>query len=205
MVRIIIDGQGIEFANELAAKHVQDHIAYLQKMFADQKKKADEAEAEEEQEEEKKTRAEKDAAAKDGEIAVLKKQLDEANAKSSGKALSDAVKAHTDLLMKAHAVTDGKINFDGKEPSEIRRIAVAARFGDEFVKSLSDAELVGAFKSLTVDVKPNSGVDRLADSLSALSFGGGTAQSPQTIRDAAYNKYVADLGNAWRNPGRAAV
>ena len=194
-VKTLIDGQSISFDEELAAKHVQNYIATLQKTIADQRKKIDEDEDDDdEMEKEKKTRAETDALK--GENAALKKQLEDANAKLSGKSLDAIVKKRTDLLMKAHAAMDGKIDFDGKEPAEIRRTVVMAKMGDA-AKDLSDAEVVGAFKILTANIKPSSGIDRLADSLQDLRFGG-RQNDPKAIRDAAYEEYTKNLSNAWK-------
>jgi cation transport regulator ChaB len=206
MVKILIDGQTIEFADELAAKHVQGFISKLQQQLADANNKASTEEAEKEQEEEKKTRAESDAASKNGEIAALKKQLDDANARLTGKAFDEAVKERIDLLTKANAVMEGKVSFDGKEPAEIKRMVVEAKLGDG-AKGLSDAEINGAFKwaSASVTVTPARGTERLADDLSLLSFGGGTRHDPQAIKDAAYEKYCNSLGTAWKSHRAAAA
>lgn len=198
MVKLLIDGQTIEFTDELVAKHVQGYLSTLQKTIADQKKKIDEDDDDDEEEEEKKTRAEKDAMT--GEIAALKKQLEDANAKLNGKNLDAIVKERTDLLLKAHAAMDGKADFDGKEPAEIRRTVVMAKMGDA-AKDLTDAEVVGAFKILTANIKPSTGVDRLADNLSLLNLSGGARQNdPRAIKDAAYDEYTKNLSNAWRGP-----
>ena len=202
MVKLLIDGQTIEFVDELVAKHVQSYIKKLQTQIADAKAKADEDEAEEEQEEEKKTRAEKDAAAMKGEIAALKKQLEDAVAKSSDTAIDDAVDKKTELLLKAQTAMDGKADFKGKSDVEIRRMVVNAKLGDA-AKDLKDDEVIGAFKALTAGIKPRSGTDRLADSLTMLNYGGGNANDPQAIKDAAYAEHLKDLSNAWRTPRSA--
>ena len=198
MFKILVDGQTIEFHDELAGKHVQSHISSLQKHLADAFEKIKKGEAEEVEEEEKKKRMETDSAAMKGEIAALKKQLEDANVKLSGGALDAIVKERTDLLLKADAVMDGKADFSGKEPVEIRRIVVAAKLGDA-AKTLTDDEVVGAFKALTANIKPRSGTERLADNLSLLSLGGGGNQNnPQALRDAAYAEHVEKLTNAWK-------
>jgi hypothetical protein len=202
-VKLLIDGQTITFDEELLAKHVQNYISAMQQTIVDQKKIIDQKkngndDDDDEVEREKKERAEKDAMK--GEIAALTKQLADVNAKFSGKAFHDAVKEQIDLLLKAGAAMDGKVDFDGKEPAEIRRTVVMAKMGDA-AKDLSDAEVVGAFKILTAGIKPSTGVDRLADSLGALSFGGGSRQNdPRAVKDAAYEEYTKSLSNAWRTP-----
>jgi hypothetical protein len=209
MVKLLIDGHGIDFADELAAKHVQNYIAKLQ---ADAKKKngngdkdeddddMEDDRAEEEQEREKKTRAEKDALS--GEIIVLKKQLEDALAANKGAARAKAIKDSIELLMKANAAMGGKLNLDdclAKSDAEIHRIVCAAHLGDEVAKSLSDEQSAGAFRAITAKVKvASTGVDRLADSLNQLAMGGTGDRSPKAIKDAAYEEYRNNIGNAWK-------
>jgi hypothetical protein len=195
MAKILIGGQAISFDDELAAKHVQNHIAALQAELADAKKKADEAEAEEEQEEEKRTRAETDAATLKGEVAVLKKQLEDAtDPVKREKAMKDSM----ELRLKATAALDGKVtNFDGKSDGDVRRIVVQTLLGDS-AKDMGDHELVGAFTALTANIKPRTGTDRLADSLAMLGQGGGNNNSPKAMKDAAYEEYCKTLTSGWR-------
>jgi len=198
MVKILVDGQTIELADDLVAKHVQGYISSLQKQLADAFEKAKKSEADDIEAEEKKKRMESDSAAKTGEIAALKKQLEDATAKLSAKAVDEMVNQRTDLLMKAHAAMDGKADFTGKEPAEIRRTVVVAKMGDA-AKTLSDDEVMGAFKALTANLKPRSGTDRLADSLSMLGAGGGNDQNnPKAVKDAAYGEYVKNLTSSWK-------
>lgn len=205
MVKILIDGQTIVFDDDLKAKHVQDFIGAMQTKLTDAEKKLSKAAADEEEENLKKVTAEKDAASLKGEVAVLKKQLEDANAKLTGKALDAVVKERIDLLMKANAAMDGKADFNGKEPAEIHRIVVDALMGPAG-KEIPDNQLDGAFKALTASLKPRTGVDRLADSLSGLNQQGlGTgANDPKAIKDAAYREYVTNLSTAWKTPQRAA-
>jgi uncharacterized protein len=211
MVKVLIDGQSIGFEDEPAARHMQNYVATLQSQLADAGKKM--SAAEEEQAAERLRKKETDAAlatmkdefaAAKGEIAALKKQLEDAVAKSDQKTIDAAVKEKIELLLKADAVMDGKADFTGKEANEIRRIAVMAKMGDS-AKDLSDAEMVGAFKILTANLKPRSGTDRLADSLSLLGQGGGSNQNePKVLKDKAYGDYVHNLTGAWKTPAAAA-
>ena len=196
MVKILIDGQTVEFQDELAARHVQNHIIGLHNMAADLQTKLDKSKADKEKDDEQKTRQETDAAAKTGEIVALKKQLEDA--KLTEDALDKMIEDRMDLRWKAHAAMDGKVDFSGKKPAEIRRTVVAAKMGDDVAKSLSDAEIVGAFKYAVTDIKPRTGVDRLTDNLSMLNIGGGNHNDPKAIRDAAYEEHVKSLSNAWR-------
>ena len=196
MVKAMIDGlpQPLEFADERAAAQVQTHVSTLLKQLADASKKASNLEAEEE----KKKKLETDAATMKGEIVALKTQLDAANAKLTDAEVDKMIEDRLDLRMKAHAAMDGKVDFTGKSPAEIRRTVVMAKLGDA-AKNLTDAEVVGAFKYAIADVKPQTGTDRLADNLSMLQFGGTHEQNnPRAIKDAAYNQHVQDVTNAWK-------
>lgn len=199
-IKMMIDGQSIDFADEVGAKHVQTLVAKLQSELADAKKAKDNWA--EEQEREKKTRAEKDAAfaAQTGEIAALKKQLDDAKAIGDQKTIDQRVKDHIELLVKADAVMEGKADFTGKDAAQIRREVVLAKMGDS-AKDLDDAQMIGAFKAITANVKPRSGTERLADSLSLLGKGGGdNVNDAKAIKDKAYGEYVSRQRDAWRTP-----
>lgn len=201
MVQILIGDRLVSFDDEAEAAHVQAFVKELEDAKKKNNKEGSEEEekgesAEEEQEEEKKLRAEKDAAI--GEVAALKKQLEDAlDPVKRDKAMKDSM----ELRLKANAVLDGKIDLDGKSDADIRRIVVTAKLGDDIAKTLNDGEIAGAFKAITADVKLRSGVDRLADSLAALNFGGGSnGNDPKAIKDAAYSDYVKNLTGAWRTP-----
>jgi len=188
---------------------VQAHIKSLEDANGKKKKlqsgpgsmEEQDAKADEEQEEEKKTRGQRDAAL--GEIAVLKKQLEDANAKLSGAELDKIVRARTELMVKADAIMEGKADFTGKEPAEIQRMVVAAKLGDALAKAMvSDEAIAGAFQALAANVKPRTGVNRLADNLALLNLGGGSSNDPKAIRDQAYDGYVKRQTEAWRTVGR---
>jgi|GEM_PF-487727 len=215
IVQVLIGDRLISFEDEAEAQHVQAHIKAITDANGNgngKKKKKQQAgpgsmeendgAAEEEQEEEKKTRAERDAAL--GQIAVLKKQLDDANTKLSGGELDKIVKARTELMIKADAIMEGRADFSGKEPPEIQRMVVAAKLGDAVAKALTtDDAVAGAFTALAANVKPRTGVNRLADNLSLLNLSGGTGTNdPKAIRDAAYDGYVKRQSEAWRTVGR---
>ena len=214
-MQVLIGDRLISFEDEAEAQHVQAHIKAITDANGNgngKKKKKQQAgpggmeendgAAEEEQEEEKKTRAERDAAL--GQIAVLKKQLEDANTKLSGGELDKIVKARTELMIKADAIMEGRADFSGKEPPEIQRMVVAAKLGDAVAKALTtDDAVAGAFTALAANVKPRTGVNRLADNLSLLNLSGGTGTNdPKAIRDAAYDGYVKRQSEAWRTVGR---
>ena len=216
IVQVLIGDRLISFEDEAEAQHVQAHIKAITDANGNgngngKKKKKQQAgpgsmeendgAAEEEQEEEKKTRAERDAAL--GQIAVLKKQLDDANTKLSGGELDKIVKARTELMIKADAIMEGRAELSGKEPAEIQRMVVAAKLGDAIAKTMvSDEAIAGAFQALAANVKPRTGVNRLADNLALLNLGGGGVNDAKAIKDAAYDGYVKRQTEAWRTVGR---
>lgn len=208
-MNVLIDGVPIEFADELAAKHVQAHITKLHGAAADLQGKLDKAEADKEEAEEEKTRGAKDAKAaldaKDGELAVLKKQLEDAKALSSPEAITKAALKTSELIKQASPLLDSTFVFDGKSDADIRRAAVTKHVGDAAAKEMNDDAIAGAFRMLVSTVKPGSnGVKRMADSLSMslpLNEGGKT---PQQVRDEAYSSHVKQLSEAWRLPSAAA-
>ena len=204
MAKILIGDRLIELDGD-EAKHVQAHIAQLQKDLADARKRKngngngngddDDDDADEIEMMRKKVTAEKDAM--NGEILALKKQLEDALDPAKQEARD---KERLDLMLKADAAMEGKIDFNGKRPEDIRRVVVLSKMGDA-AKSLSDAEVIGAFKALTANIKPRSGTDRLADNLQILQFGGGAhLQDAKTLKDAAHAEYVNRLSNAWKGP-----
>lgn len=90
-------------------------------------------------------------AKKDTEIGTLKADLK--TAQDAAKVDVDAlVKARADLVAKVHAV-DASIVIDGKSDADLRKAAVAAKFGDEMVADASDAEIAGMFKAATKDAE----------------------------------------------------
>ena len=214
MVQVLIGDRLVSFEDETEAQHVQAHIKAITDANGNgngKKKKKQQAgpggmeendgAAEEEQEEEKKTRAERDAAL--GQIAVLKKQLEDANTKLSGGELDKIVKARTELMIKADAIMEGRAELSGKEPAEIQRMVVAAKLGDAIARTMvSDEAIAGAFQALAANVKPRTGVNRLADNLALLNLGGGGVNDAKATKDAAYDGYVKRQTEAWRTVGR---
>jgi hypothetical protein len=201
-MKVLIDGQSIDFADELAAKHVQAHITKLHGAAADLQGKLDKAEADKEEAEEKAIRAEKDAKdaklasdAATGKVAALEKQLADEQAKSKPEALDAAVKARGAVIDKAaNLVTDTK-TFEGKTVEDIRRLAVTAKLGDA-AKDMSDAAIEGAFSALAASFKPSSiGLNKLTDALSRPGF---TQAGSTELRDAALAERDKYLTNAWK-------
>lgn len=81
--------------------------------------------------------------AKDGEIAALKKQLEDAK---SPKAMADAVSARTKVLDAAK--TAGVTGTESMTDADVRRAVVAKTLGDAAATEMSDAAVEGAFAAL---------------------------------------------------------
>lgn len=95
-------------------------------------------------------------AAKDEAIGTLRAELQ--TAKDAAVIDVDAlVAARTELVAKVNAL-DSSIDPKGLSDAELRKAAVAAKLGDEMVKGASEAEILGMFKALAKDAKPENPV-----------------------------------------------
>lgn len=135
-------------------------------------------------------------AAKDEEIGKLKADLKTAqDAVPKPGELDKMVADRASLVARVHAI-DSSIVVDGKSDADLRRAAVAAKHGEDFVKDASDAEIVGMFKTLAKDAKAAD-----PDPVRRLSIDGlkQVGDARQQANDA-FSKSVTDL-NAWRKEG----
>lgn len=87
---------------------------------------------------------------KDGEIAALKQQLEDA--KVTPEKLQAMADARADVIGKAKVLSPSLVA-DGKTDAAIRKEAVTTKLGDA-AKDMSDAAIEGAFLALTKDAKP---------------------------------------------------
>lgn len=124
---------------------------------------------------------------KDGEIAVLKKQVEDG--KMTPQQIDAAVVARSAVIADAKAITGKDVTADGKTDAAIRREAVEAKLGDA-AKNLDDAAILGAFKALRVAAPADPVRDALSGGLRVV---GDASQQA----DAAWDKSVTDL-NSWR-------
>jgi hypothetical protein len=221
---LTVDGFQVQLS-ERDAEIVKRTIDSLQDQLRDAKKREAEAEEEEEEEEEekeKKDAALKDAArhlrlkdeeskakdgvlaTKDGEIAMLKKQLQDAA--MTPQRLNEMVIERLGVVQKAKGILGDKYDVGIKTNDEIRKDVVLNRLGDE-AKGYSDDEIRGAFKMASV-VRAHDAVPSRAsfdDMIKAFDGQGPISGRPgfggyQRINpvDAAYQKYDQDVQNAWR-------
>jgi hypothetical protein len=160
-----MDGFPISFADENSAMVARQLFARLNKKIRDQADKDDDdadEKVKKEQDREKAERGYKDAiAARDGEISVLKKQLQDAS-------FTDAQKDV--MLAERQALVDQSTPFlpqgfktHGVPMATIRRTVVGHALGDSKVKDWEDARVTGAFDALVAGARPApTGLNRMA-------------------------------------------
>lgn len=135
----------------------------------------------------------KQVEAKDGEIVVLKKQVEDA-ALTPAK-LDSAVQARAKVVTDARKIAGDTLAVDGKTDAEIKRAAVVVKLGDA-AKTMKDGEIDGAFMALV-----GQPVDALRDGLNqAVPVNLGDAR--KKTQDA-YTKHVQDQRDAWKGPAAA--
>jgi hypothetical protein len=221
MVQIMVDGMPIEIGDERQAAILQRHLAAL----TDKKKNGngngngngdgdDDDDADEVSARQKKEQKYTDAikerdetiSAKDGEIAALRKQLQDATfdeAKQDQKlderqALRDALKP---LLPAGY---DPR----GKKEMELYRTAVANQMGDAAaIKDWDDKYVIGACRAyLHPAAKTAGGARTMADGLSSAMrlsadhMPGNASRAAIGDAEKARAEYIADLQNAYKTP-----
>jgi uncharacterized protein len=191
---VVIDGASIEVADELSKAVVEKHISNLHGAAVDLKHKLDKSEADRIEAERKNVTAE-DALrsvtdSKDGEIAVLRRQL--SDAQITPQKLDAMLAERLDVIEKSRPVLGDSFDFKGKSIGEMRRAVVSARLGDA-AKTMSDEGINGAFAAIALTGASTShgGARALADALSHQA-----ASMPTNERD-------ARLRDAWRAPKTA--
>lgn len=197
-----IDGVPVEISDRDAA--------VVQRAIDNANKRARDAEAETEEEKKKREAAEKaraeaeakakkDSEAKDGEIAALKKKVEDSIV--TPQKLDEMVKARGEVIDRACFIAGDALPIEGKSNDDIRRAAVAAKLGDDISKAMSDAAIEGAFVTLASDYKPGAtrSVDAMARSFSA------PRRATADARETAYEEQGKKMRDAWRNPQTVAT
>jgi hypothetical protein len=195
---LVIDGLNASVADDQSAAIIQRHIDSLLKQVADAGTDFENFKKKKKEDDEVKDAALKQVEAKDGEIAVLKQQLKDA----------EITPAKLDLLVKDRlAVVDAASKllpkdfaYDGKSLVEIRKAAVETKLGDA-AKTMSDGAIEGAFTALTAGAVQASGSQPIADALSRPR--NGVSTEAQKVRDEAHKAFTDDLANAWKKPNAA--
>jgi hypothetical protein len=125
---------------------------------------------------------------KDGEIIVLKQQVKDAQL--TPEQLDARVTERLGVASKVKAVLGDSFSIAGKTDMELRRLCVAKKLGEETAKAMSDANIEGAFITLTAEMKPAT--RQLADAFSQPSL------PPQSPSDVAWAERNAQMADAWR-------
>lgn len=116
---------------------------------------------------------------KDGEITALKaEKLDDA-------AIDARVKARGALVDSAKAIIGDTADFTDKSDAEVKKMAVAHKYGDEILADADEAAINGMFKI----AKADAGADPLSDALPT---------NTQKTNDAAYLARVDRLSQNWK-------
>lgn len=126
--------------------------------------------------------------AKDTEIGKLQVQVKELQDKAPTPESIDLLVADRVAIVTQVKAIDASIITDGKSNPELKKAAVAKKFGDDFVKDASEATVDGMFQVMAKDAK----IDPLQRS---------SVVSQDAVGDtaaAAYNDNIADLQNAWK-------
>jgi uncharacterized protein len=193
---VMVDGIACEMT-DTAAQLVQKTIGTLQATIDAFKKKQEETEEKCMDAVEKLVTADAAIKAKDAEIAVLKKSVEDAN---DPRRIDERVVAKTDAMNRAKAILGDGYRFDGKSAEQIRRDAVAKHMGDG-CKDWTDAQIEAGFAMLPKVAATRVGSIDHAVSVFAGRPGEGyrdRASDPQAIRDAAYAESVRELTDAWK-------
>jgi len=143
--------------------------------------------------------ATEDRAAKDAEIATLRKQLTDAEAAIKPAALDALAKDRGELIAKAKSMIGDKLVTDGKTSAEIRKQVVDAFMG-EVSAEWTDAQVETSFATLAAKDSKAPATVNGTQRLGAVLADTKPAATSQSVRDEAYDKYVARTANAWKRP-----
>lgn len=188
-----IDGVPVTVADDQSGAIIQRHIDSLVGQlktvndgFEDfkKKKKSDDEEAE---------KTKKTVDAKDGEIAVLKKQV--ADAVITPEKLDVMVKDRLAVIDAAKALVGDKYVFDGKTLATIRKDAVAVKLGDS-VTAMPEAAIEGAFVALTKDAQTVTSDRQIGDALRSRPHYQTTVV--KDARGTAYDEMIKRQEDAWK-------
>ncbi len=200
--RIVVDEIPVEFADERSSSIVQRALSKATAAAEDYARKL-----REEEEKSKKVKDELDASlaeaiktigTKDGELAVLKKSVED-SAMTPDK-LDVLVKDRQSCVDKAKMICGDAFVSDGKTVDAIRKEAVTKKLGDDVTKTMSNDAIDGAFNALTHDAAKapaSSGARQLSDGFRA------TVQVKDE-RDVAFAELQKQSANAWKRPNASA-
>lgn len=171
---VTVDGIDVQMTDTAAAV-VEKRIKALADELAEVKKVADTV-----------PDLQKQIETKDGELAALKKQIEDATAPE---AIDQAVKDRAAVIAGAKAVLGDSFDPAAKSDADIRRAVVAKQLGDA-AKDMTEDAIKGAFSVMT------AGKARQHDAAAA-AF---STQQPNTqdARDKAHDAYRQRVADAWK-------
>lgn len=193
-MKLVIDGLTVNVADDQSGGIIERHIATLTRQLADANSNFENFKKKKEEDDKEMQDAKKVIETKDGEIAVLKKQVEDA--KITPEKLDVLVKDRMAVVDKAKTLLDAKYVFDGKTVEVIRKDAVIAKLGDD-AKTMSDGAIEGAFAALTKDAKIVTADAQIADALRSRPH---STTTRSDARDAAYAENIKHLENNWKTP-----
>jgi hypothetical protein len=194
---VILDGFTVQVVDDNHASIITRVVDGLTSSLKSVKDEFEAFKKKSEEDDEKKEKALKDAQTavqtKDGEIAVLKKSVEDA--KITPAKLDELVKDRVAVIDAARPILGDKYVFDGKDVGDIRKDAVSLHLGDA-AKNLTDAAIEGAFLSMTMkDGKPIVATSQISD---ALRQRPGQVTNVGDEAEKAYDAHVANLANRWK-------
>jgi hypothetical protein len=200
---VMVDGIACEMT-DTAAQLVQKTIAMLNDQAENFKKKSKESEEECKDAIEHIKKLDGEIKAKDAEIVVLKKGIEDAKLKPEQ--LDALVKDRQIVFDSARRILGDGYKFDGRTVEQVRRDAVDKHLGDT-AKGWDDNQIRAGFDSiLTLMPKDGRSIHRPGSMEHAVSAfagrpgwaGDGRPVDPQAVRDAAYADSVRELNDAWK-------
>ena len=181
MPKILVDGitiettdQGVEVINKLQ-KQLSDSTANIAKLTSDHAA---------------------EITAKDTKIGELTAQLADAKSKVPSGADLDKLVADRAALIDSAKRVHKDLKVEGLSDAEIRRAAVAQRYGEEMTKDMSDDAIAGMFKAALADA--GKGADPVR---SALANPSNTNDANRIPEDHGQGEYEKRLTDSWKTAG----
>lgn len=197
MKRIMIDSVPVDVSDDQGAAIIERHVLQLTTQVKDATTKLTDQQAATAKVQTALDAANVTVSAKDGEIAVLKKQV--ADAAVTPALLDQMVKERSAVIDAASSLLDKTFAFDGKTVGDIKRAAVEAYLGDA-AKGMDDGAVSGAFIAATKDAKTQGGGSQ---PIRRAMFANGGRMPVGDAREVAYDARVKAESEAWRTAGRA--
>lgn len=193
---INVDGVNIEMS-DTAAQVVLRAIAAMTDRFSktekDMLRELDEYKKFKKMKEEVEEDSKKKLEGKDGEIAALKKQIEDAQVTPDK--LDRLVVARVALVTSAKKIIGDKLVTAGKTDDDIRRQVVSAKLGDATVKDKSVEYIQACFDTIAAGAKDS-------DPLSGALHNHNQNPRPVSVQsedsEKAYEKMIFDMQNAWK-------